>query len=135
MLLRPIVSCIDSPCQNLARYLLPILSPPVRTTSSFVLNSHHFIKTIKDTKVTESTRFGSFDVLNVFTMTPVDKALKRTRNILEAEKKLKARTLHNVGNIMEMITVCVVNTYFQFGENFYSQKKGIAMCSPLSPVL
>jgi hypothetical protein len=28
-----------------------------------------------------------------------------------------------------------MNTYFQFGENYYSQKKGMAMGSPLSPVL
>jgi hypothetical protein len=36
---------------------------------------------------------------------------------------------------MVMITVCVMNTYFQFNENYYSQKKGMAMGSPLSPVL
>jgi hypothetical protein len=135
MPLRPIVCCIDSPCQKLARYLLTILNPLVGTTSSFVLNSQHFIESIKDTKVKESISFGSFDVVNLFTMTPGDKALNRTRHLLEADKHFEARTYYNVKNIMEMITVCVMKTYFHFGENYYSQKKGMAISSSLSPVV
>jgi hypothetical protein len=36
---------------------------------------------------------------------------------------------------MEMITVCVKNTYFQYGQEFYKQEKEMAMGSPLSSVL
>ena len=133
--LRPIVSCIDSPCQKLARYLLPILTPLTGSTSSFVLNSHNFIEHIKDLKIGENSTMGSFDVVNLFTTTPVHRALERTRELLEKDDKLGERTSHTVDNIMEMITVCVTNTYFQFGSDFYKQKKGMAMGSPLSPVL
>jgi hypothetical protein len=34
-----------------------------------------------------------------------------------------------------MITVCVKNTYFQYGQKFYKQEQGMAMVSPLSPEL
>jgi predicted GIY-YIG superfamily endonuclease/flagellar basal body rod protein FlgC len=133
--LRPIVSCIDSPCQKLARYLLPILNPLTGSTSSFVLNSHNFIEHIKDLKIEENSTMGSFDVVNLFTTTPIHRTLERTRELLEKDETLCERTSHNVDNIMEMITVCVTNTYFQFNSDFYKQKKGMAMGSPLSPVL
>ena len=31
--------------------------------------------------------------------------------------------------------MCVTNTYFHYGSYFYRQKKGMAMGSPLSPIL
>jgi hypothetical protein len=65
-----------------------------------------------------ASRSRRFDIVNSFTNTTVDKALKRIRNLLEADKNLETRTHHNVGDIMEMITVCVMNTYFQFDENY-----------------
>jgi hypothetical protein len=57
------------------------------------------------------------------------------REKLQTEKNLKDRTQHSVDTIMEMVSVCVNNTYFQFGGDFYKQVKGMAMGSPLSPVL
>ena len=36
---------------------------------------------------------------------------------------------------MEMLTFCVETTYFKMGSDIYRQEKGLAMDSPLSPVL
>jgi hypothetical protein len=73
--IRPIVSSINSPCQHQARFLLPILNPLVGTTSTFILNSQHFIEQINNVDINEEKIMGSFDVVNLFTTTPVDKSL------------------------------------------------------------
>ena len=36
---------------------------------------------------------------------------------------------------MEILTFCVETTYFGMGSDIYQQKEGLAMGSPLSPVL
>jgi hypothetical protein len=37
--------------------------------------------------------------------------------------------------IMEILEVCMRTTYFQVDDKFYEQKEGMAMGSPLSPVI
>jgi hypothetical protein len=133
--IRPIVSSINSPCQHLARFLLPILNPLVGTTSTFILNSQHFIEQIKNLDINEKKIMGSFDVVNLFTTTPVDKTLSIVKAKLQEDVTLPDRTNLPIETIMEMITVCVKNTYFQYGQEFYKQEKGMAIGSPLSPVL
>jgi hypothetical protein len=78
---------------------------------------------------------ASLDVVNLFTTTPTEKALEVLRCNLEKNSTLKERTHHSIDTILELVTVCGNNTYFQFGKNFYSQNLGMAMGSPLSPVL
>jgi hypothetical protein len=71
----PIVSCIDSPCQKLSRYLLPILNPLNNSTRSFVLNSQKFVKEIINIEIEDGAILCSFDVVNFFITTPDQKAL------------------------------------------------------------
>jgi retron-type reverse transcriptase len=86
-------------------------------------------------EIEDGAILGSFYVVNLFTTTPVQKALQRTRKLLDSDKNLSDRTSLSVDKIMEMITVFVTNTYFQFDAKYYRQRKGMAMGSPLSPVL
>jgi hypothetical protein len=78
---------------------------------------------------------GSFDVVNLFTTTPVTEALQVLRQRLEENDKLPDCTHHSVDTLMEVVIVCTQNTYFQFGTDFYKQVRGMAMGKPLSPVL
>jgi hypothetical protein len=78
---------------------------------------------------------GSFDVVNLFTTTPFDEALSVVRSRLEEDQELKQRTAHSVDTIMELVTVCINNTYFQYGDPYYKQVRGVAIGSPLSPVI
>jgi hypothetical protein len=78
---------------------------------------------------------ASLDVVNLVTTTPTEKALEVLRHNLEKDSTLKERTHHSIDTILKLVTVCVNNTYFQFGKKFYSQNLGMAMGSPLSPVL
>jgi hypothetical protein len=74
-------------------------------------------------------------MVNLFTTTPASDALSILRKKLEGNVTLKQRTHHSIDTIMELVSVCVNNTYFQFQQDFYMQRKGMAMGSPLSPLL
>jgi hypothetical protein len=56
---------------------------------------------------------GSFDVINLFTTTPVDKSLSIVEAKLQEDVTIPNRTNLPTETIMEMITVRVKNTYFQ----------------------
>jgi hypothetical protein len=78
---------------------------------------------------------GSFDVVELFTTTPVPETLELLERRLRADSSLKERTHHTVETILKLVKLCVENTYFQFGNKFYQQTCGMAMGSPLSPVI
>ena len=50
-------------------------------------------------------------------------------------KKLNDRTVLSVQNIIELLGFCLHNTYFSFQNKFYEQVEGVAMGSPLNPIV
>jgi hypothetical protein len=120
--IRPIVSGIDSTTQRLAKFLLPILNPLVGKTKTYVKNLGVFYKK-KKKKNTEhvvppDAVLGSFDVVNLFTITPVPEALELLERKLRAVSSHKERTHHTMETFLKLVKLCVENTYFQLGENF-----------------
>jgi hypothetical protein len=97
-------------------------------TAAFTWDRLHYIH------VEQIIRFG-FDVVNLFTTTPTEAALNVLREKFEDDNNLKSRTHRPVSTLLEFVSTCVKNTHFQFGQNFYKQQHGMAMGSPLSPVL
>jgi hypothetical protein len=77
---------------------------------------------------------GSFELINIFTSTPVYEALSVVRSRLEGDQELKQRTVTLVDIIMELVTV-YKNTNFQHGDQYYKQVREVAMGSSLSPVI
>jgi hypothetical protein len=54
---------------------------------------------------------------------------------LRTDSSLKERTHHTVETTLKLVKLSVENTYLQFGKKFYQHTCGMAMGSPLSPVL
>ena len=75
----------------------------------------------------------TLDVVNLFTKVPTDETLTAVRDKLAADPLLEERTCIPIDNLMEMLTFCVETTYFRMGSYIY--RLGLAMDSPLSPVL
>ena len=75
----------------------------------------------------------SFDVSLLFTMLPlhytIDLTLKRIYGDKEIETKISRKDMKN------LLILCTKNVYFTIGNNIYQQKDGVAMGSPLGPVL
>jgi len=133
--LRPVVSCIATTLHPLAKYLLQILNPLQASIESNIKNTEAFISRIKTQKVQSKTKLVSFDVVNLFTSVPIDEALAVLKIRLDLDVGLKDRTELPAKDIVRLTEYCVRNTYFQYKDQYYKQVDGMAMGSPLSPVL
>ena len=74
----------------------------------------------------------SLDVTALFTNVPLDDVL----NFLVDQ--FNSGVLHlpiPIDSFVSLVRLCVDNNYFSFGDSFYRQIYGVAMGSPLSPVL
>jgi hypothetical protein len=120
--LRPIVNTIGSPTYQLAKYLANKLKPLVGNTSSFVKDSSFFVNKIKNIKVDKDDILVSFDVVSLFTKIPIDGAINVIRNITDP----------GTANLIEL---CLKSTFFSFQGDVYEQTCGVAMGSPLSPII
>ena len=92
------------------------------------------IEKISDAPI-HSNQMVSLDVVSLFTKVPTDETLAVVRDKLAADPLLEERTCIPIDNLMEMLTFCVETTYFGMGFDIYRQEEGLAMGSPLSPVL
>ena len=81
----------------------------------------------------------SLDVVRPFTKVPTDEILVVVvvvvRDKIAADPLLEERSYIPIDNLMEMLTFCEETTYFGIVSDIYQQEEGLAMGSPLSPVL
>ena len=71
----------------------------------------------------------------LFTSVPADPALKIIKDLLEKDPTLKERTVLPVEDIILLLEFCLKNMYFSFQGQFYEQVEGLAMGSPVSPIV
>ena len=128
--MRPIVSNRGSACHPLSHFLVEIISPLTGKSSSYNKNSDHFVERISDAPI----HSNQMDVVSLFTKVSTDETLAVVRDKLAADPLLEERICIPIDNLMEMLTFCVETTYFRMESDMYRQE-GLAMGSPLSPVL
>ncbi|XP_026317432.1 uncharacterized protein LOC113228374, partial [Hyposmocoma kahamanoa] len=96
-------------------------------TSTHVKDSYHFISGIKDLRLTDDDTMVSFDVQSLFTNLPVKDCIEIVR------RKLRE---HNMSiEYAELLEHCLTSGYLLWNNEFYLQIDGIAMGSPVSPVV
>ena len=77
----------------------------------------------------------NLDVLSVFLRVPTNETLTVAKDNLVADPSLEERSCIPTDNLMEMLTFFEETIYFGVGCNIYRQEEGLAMGSPLSPLL
>ena len=77
----------------------------------------------------------SLDVVGLYTKVPTDETLAVVGDKLAADPLLEECICIPIDNLIEMLTFNVETTYFGMGADIYRQEEGLAMGSPLSPVL
>ena len=77
----------------------------------------------------------SYDVAALFTSIPIKPAIGVVKKKLEQDTELHQRTTMSTQNILDLLEFCLCNTYFLFQGHYYEQTQGVAMGSPVSPVL
>ena len=133
--LRPIVDYTQTIAYRVSRELANILQPLVGKTEYHTENSQELVKEMTKLRVEEGESFVSYDVVSLFTKTPIKEACEIIRKRLENDKTLKKRINLNVDDIMELLKFVLETTYFRFEGEIYQQKFGVAMGSPVSPIV
>ena len=129
--IRPIICSRGSASYILSKWLVSILSPLVGTISnSHINNNTDLITKLQNINTSYDFILVSFDITSLFTRVPVCDLL------LYLEDELNNHVFPLPGNtIINLIKLCVVDSKFVFCGNYYSQKFGMSMGNPLSPVL
>ena len=131
--LRPIVSGNSSVLECVAKHLSKILNSVKGKNPHGIKNSEDFVKKVMDLKVPSNGKLVSFDVSALFTSIPIDFALLAIRQKLSSDDSWKSETELDMEQILTLLELCLSSTYFVFRGQFYKQKFGAPMGSPISP--
>ena len=127
---RPILSSIGTYNYNLAQYLGSLLSPHIPSEYS-TKDSFPFIEEIKSVSVTDKFLI-SFDVTSLFTNIPLSEAIDIAINLIfENSPDIK----FTKRDIRKLFRIATSETHFTFNGSIFDQIDGVAMGSPLAPVL
>ena len=77
----------------------------------------------------------SYDVKSLFTSIPVEESIAICERRLRADASLADRTSLDVSTIITLLRFCLTSTCFLYNGTHYKQLDGVAMGSPVSPVI
>ena len=132
---RAIVSSCGSVTYGVVKELAKILKPPVCKSPHHINSTQDFVEQVKHITLAPEECLSSYDVSALFTSVPVDPALIIIRDLLDKDHTLKERTVLAVNDIIILLWFCLKNTYFSFQDQFYEQVEGVAIGSPVSPIV
>ena len=128
--LRPIVSSIGTFNCNLARFLCDLLSPLVPNDYS-CKDTFYFVSQIKNANLSK-TFLVSYNVTSLFTNIPLQETIDIAINLIFNHNPNLNITKKELKKLFLFATS---QTHFIFNSKFYKQIDGVAMGSPLAPVL
>ena len=130
--LRPIISNIGTATYDLAKYLAQLLK--LLSESQYTIkNCKTFTKRLKKMRIPPGYKMVSFDVVSLFTNVPLDETIdiiiKRIYDKKEINTDIPKKEMR------ELLYLCTKNAHFTLNNKTYLQVDGVAMGSPLGPVL
>ena len=130
--LRPILDMTNSPYHAIAKWLNSILDPIRKSLSIYsVKDTFEFIECIKNINVKGKSML-SLDVTSLFTNVPLNETILFLCNHIDNNHiDLGIPTQY----IRELLLRCTFNVQFRFNNLMYRQTDGVAMGSPLGPLL
>lgn len=130
--LRPIVSNIGTASYQLAKYLAKLLSP-LSISEYTVANNMEFINHVRTMNVPKDHSFISFDVKSLYTYVPLDFTINVILRRIYDENEIQTNIKRS--EMKELLLLCTKNVHFSFDNEIYQQCDGVAMGSPLGPVI
>ncbi|XP_051781539.1 uncharacterized protein LOC127527292 [Erpetoichthys calabaricus] len=133
--LRPIVCMINSVTYNISKFLAAVLNPVVGSPKHHIQNTLDFVEKVREVIMEAEETLVSFDVTSLFTCVPVTEAVEVVRKRLQNDPTLSKRTSLNADQVCLLLELCLQSTYFIYKSQYYRQKHGCAMGSPVSPIV
>ena len=133
--LRSIISSIGSYNHELSKYLAELTkthrpSPP----NSYIRDSFEFVKKICNINSSKNQVMISFDVDSLYTNVPVQEAINITLDMI-FKRPSPAPIPFDRTQLKQLLEISVCNIPFRFLNDTYVQCDGVAMGSPLGPIL
>ena len=129
---RPIISNVGTATYKLSKYLATFLSPLTKSTYT-VSNTTNFVSKLKTDHIPDGYMMLSLDVENLFTNVPLEDTIDIIINKIYREKLLKTKITKI--EMRKLLLLCTREVHFTFNGALYKQTGGVAMGSPLGPVL
>ena len=133
--IRPIVSSRGSVTYGVAKVISKVLKPLVGNCPHHIQSTRDFVSKAKRLTFQAGECLSSYDVTSLFTSVPIDPALNIIKDLLEKDEKLNDRTVLLVQDIIELLGFLSAQNYFSFQNKFYEQIEGVAMGSPVRPIV
>ena len=128
----PITSNIGTATYHLAKYLAQLLKT-LSESQYTVKSTKEFTKKIKKQKIPKDYTMVSFDVASLFTNVPLEDTINIILGRIYEKKEIATDTPRC--EMRELLYLCTKNVHFTFNNKIYIQNDGVAMGSPLGPVL
>lgn len=130
--LRPVISNIGTATYHVSKYLANLLQPIAK--SEFTINStKDFVGKIRSKKIGTEFEMVSFDVVSLFTSVPLEFTIELILNKIYNEKLIATKLKR--ADMKTLLELCTKDMHFAFDEKIYRQVDGVAMGSPLGPVI
>ena len=130
--LRPVISNIGTATYEISKYLANLLQPIAK--SEYTINSiKDFVEKIRSKKMGTEFEMISFDVVSLFTSVPLDFTIELILNKIYNEKLISTKL--KCTEMKTLLELCTKDMHFAFDGKIYRQVDGVAMGSPLGPVI
>ena len=136
--LRPILSMINAPQYELSKWLAELLKPVVKKYSTHTIkDTFHFCNNIEQWATdqgSEEMYMCSFDVVSLFTNVPLQETVQICLDALYRDPDIPKPSLPEK-QFRAWLLRATTDVEFSFDDVMYRQIDGVAMGSPLGPVL
>ena len=130
--LRPVISNIGTATYELSRYLAGVLKPLTKSEYS-VESSKDFVDMLGSKSLPPGFSLVSFDVVSLFTKVPLDFTIDLILKKIYDERLIDTKITRQ--QMKKLLLICTKEMHFSFNGRMYRQIDGVAMGSPLGPVI
>jgi len=119
----------------MAKFLANVIKPIEKYYSNHTLtDTFDFVDKLRGAKVTDTmnTCLASLDIVSLFTNVPIDFCLQIIKN---AVTTMNVTIDFDIDLLIDLLRLCVCDVQFLFNGAYYRQTDGVAMGSPLGPIL
>jgi Reverse transcriptase (RNA-dependent DNA polymerase) len=130
--IRPVASFIQAPTYKICKLLNSLLPKKLNFQPRYtVKNSSDLVSKISGIPVPPNAVLVSFDIVNLFPSVPI----LELKSILNKLLHKHVPSPLERSELSHLLNISLDQNYFRFNNSFYSQKSGLPMGSPLSPLL
>ena len=134
--MRPILSATKTSNYDLAKWLEGKLKP-VSINEYTITDTFKFAEEVRNTSFNDNDIIVSDDVKSLFTNVPLDETISLLAEKAFTNNWFNATYNLNItkSDLIELLNIATKDQLFQFNGELYEQSEGVAMGSPLGPVM